>query len=57
MSQDKNTQKTKKLSAKLMGIFLPVIILGVAVIITVVATFGLNLIKDLLYTSMEQHVA
>lgn len=57
MSQDKNTQKTKKLSAKLMGIFLPVIILGVAVIIAVVATFGLNLIKELLFSTMEQHVA
>ena len=56
MSQDNSLKKTKKLSAKLIGIFLPVIILGIAVIIAVVATFGLNLIKDLLYTSMEQHV-
>ena len=51
MSQDNSLQKTKKLSAKLMSIFLPVIILGVGVIIAVVATFGLNLVKDLLNTS------
>ena len=56
MSQDNSLQKTKKLSAKLMSIFLPVIVLGVGVIIAVVATFGLNLVKDLLNTSMKQYV-
>nr|MCR5467930.1 cache domain-containing protein [Lachnospiraceae bacterium] len=52
-----NKTKAKKLSAKLMIRFLPVIAIGIAVIIGVVALFSLPLIKNLLYTSLEQHVS
>ena len=37
--------------------FLPVIIIGVAIIIGVVALFSIRLIKDLLHTTLEQHVS
>ena len=52
----KEKAKVKQVSAKLMVRILPVIALGVAIIIGVVAFFGMRLIKELLYTSLEQHV-
>ena len=53
-----NDNKTvKHLSGKLMVRFLPVIAVGVAAIIGVVALFSTRLIKDLLHTTLEQHVA
>ena len=58
MSNENQTEKTKvkKLSGKIMARFLPVIAVGILVIIGVVGTFGLRLIRNLLYTSLEQHV-
>ncbi len=49
--------KVKQLSGKLLARFLPVIVIGIAVIISVVAIFGLSLVRELLYTSLEQHVS
>ncbi|MBO4680218.1 MAG: methyl-accepting chemotaxis protein [Lachnospiraceae bacterium] len=59
MSSENQTEKTKakKLSGKIMARFLPVIAVGILVIIGVVGTFGLRLIRNLLYTSLEQHVS
>ena len=59
MSNEKQTKKNKvkHLSAKLMARFLPLIAGGVIVIIVVVAFFSDRLINELLYTSLEQHVA
>ncbi len=59
MSKENQVQKdkVKQLSGKLMARFLPVIAVGIAVIISVVAIFGLRLVKELLYTSLEQHVS
>ena len=56
-SKVKEKAKVKQLSTKLMVRFLPVIALGVALIIGVVAFFGIRLIRELLYTSLEQHVS
>ncbi len=56
-SNVKEKVKVKQLSTKLMGRFLPVIAIGVAIIIGVVAIFGMRLIRELLYTSLEQHVS
>ncbi len=56
-SKAKEKAKVKQVSAKLMARILPVIALGVALIIAVVAIFGMRLVKELLYTSLEQHVA
>ena len=59
MSTDNKTQNTKvkQLSGKLMVRFLPVIAVGIAVIIFVVGIFGVRLIRNLLYTTLEQHVS
>ncbi len=49
--------KVKQLSGKLIARFLPVIFVGVAVIIGVATFFSFRLIKDLLKSTLEQHVA
>ncbi|MBR6308056.1 MAG: methyl-accepting chemotaxis protein [Lachnospiraceae bacterium] len=53
---NEENKKVKQLSGKLMVRFLPVIFIGIAVIIGVVAIFSLRLLKNLLYTTLEQHV-
>ncbi|SCX20721.1 methyl-accepting chemotaxis protein [Lachnospiraceae bacterium YSD2013] len=54
---NEENKKVKQLSGKLMVRFLPVIFIGIAVIISVVAIFSLRLIKNLLYNTLEQHVS
>ncbi|MBE5826140.1 MAG: methyl-accepting chemotaxis protein [Butyrivibrio sp.] len=51
-----NPKKIKKLSTKLIKFIIPLFAVGVAVMLAVLATFISSVIRNLLYTSLEQQV-
>ncbi|MCR4998441.1 MAG: methyl-accepting chemotaxis protein [Lachnospiraceae bacterium] len=50
-------KKMKRLSSKLIALFLPIVAVGIAIVVMLVGVFGRKLIKELLFTSLEQSVA
>ena len=57
MNETTGNRKVKRLSTKLISIFLPIVALGILLVVAITGIFGSKLIRELLYTSLEQNVS